>query len=187
MQFTNEQKLIAAMLAEVHQTLKIRDGVNSELVAKALFSGNEWAIEWEHGFLLDQNESPPHVKHVVDVLDMWSFIESAYGALKDADKKRFADGANFNGKPSFPGFDGNNEAEYLSAARFMIEEMRRFGSFKGRADLNSHHPTLDTSKRMLEVFLPIRASLGVAGRPLMSADDLIAVFHARKHPGNRAA
>lgn len=183
MNFTNEQKLIAAMLAEIHQALDIEDGVDSGLIAKALWSGNEWAIEWEHGFLLDSEESPPHVKHVVDVLDMWTFIEAGFAALDQDDKKRVAE-ADPYGEPRFPGFDGNNEGKYMSAARFMIEHMRRFSNFAGRGDLNSHSPTVDISQRMLEVFRPIRNEMGMRHGGL-TADELIAIFKARIHPSRR--
>lgn len=183
MKFTNEQKLIAAMLAEIHQALDIEDGIDSTLVAKALWSDNEWAIEWEHGFLLDSEETPPHVKHVVDVLDMWTFIEDGYAALDESDKKRVAEAYPY-GQPRFPGFDGNNEGRYLSAARFLIEELRRFSNFANRGDLNSHSHTVEISQRMLEVFLPIRSEMGMRHGGL-TAYELISIFKARVHPSRR--
>lgn len=35
--------------------------------------------------------------------------------------------------PIVPGFDGNNEGDEYSAAQFLVDEMGRFGSYKGRA------------------------------------------------------
>lgn len=176
MKFTNEQKLIAAMLAEIHQKLGISDGVRSSLVSKALWSGNEWAITWEHGYLLEQTENPPHVKHVVAVMEMWTLIEHAYAKLTTEERQRFSKEAYPYGEPTFPGFDGNEEGEYLSAARFLIDELRRFSNFAGRGDLNSHHPTIDASERMLSAFSPIRKTLGIGQKRSLTVDDLIEVF-----------
>jgi uncharacterized protein YfbU (UPF0304 family) len=185
MKFTSEQKLIALMLAEVHQKLGIEEGLNSRLISDAIYSGNEWAIQWEYGSVIDLEHTPdpPHVRHVVDVLDMWSFIERAYEGLDDDEKKRFAESYPY-GPPKFPGFDGNNESAHLSAARFLVEKMDRFTSFAGRGDLNSHSQTIDISNRMLEVFEPLRKTIGFQKNNL-SVDDLVEIFKARVHPSRR--
>lgn len=179
MELTNAQRLGLTMLAEIHSKLGITDGVNSDVVAKALWTRNEWAIEWEHGFLFEGgDESPSHVRHVADVLDMYGFLELSYGDLDDAGKAVVKEAYQY-GEPRFPGFDGNEETEYMSAARFMIEELGRFSNFRGR-DLNSHHPTVGTSRKMLRVFMPLRAkSSRMAGVSRLSADDIASIMRAR--------
>jgi uncharacterized protein len=43
-------------------------------------------------------------------------------------------------------------------ALFLVDEMDRFSRFKDR-DLNSHHPTYDRYRRMVQLFEPMRATL----------------------------
>jgi hypothetical protein len=178
MQFTNEQKVIVAMLAEVHQALKIRNGMNADLISKAIWTDNTWAIPWDIQLAWDNlPEDPAYVKHVGDVLDMWSFIEEGYEALSAADKQRFANETRYKGAPKFPGFDGNNESDHYSAARFMIEELDRYGRFAGR-DLNSHHATVDRSERMLEMFRPMRVASARRHPIQLTVDEIISLVNA---------
>ena len=65
--------------------------------------------------------------------------------------------------PKFFGFDGNYESEYMSIARFLVEKMGRFETFKGR-DFNSHVPVVDRYRVMTAAFEPMRTSL--SGREL---------------------
>lgn len=62
----NYLRLIAAMIAEMHQQADVDDGVNSKLVASALWNKQDWAILWEHDWLLEGEENPPAVSYVVD-------------------------------------------------------------------------------------------------------------------------
>jgi uncharacterized protein YfbU (UPF0304 family) len=113
---------------------------------------------------------------------MWSFIESSYKKLSANDRQRLKDeAAPFGEDPKFSGFDGNNESEYYSAARFLIDDMRRFGSFADR-DIDSHSASVERNARMLDVFLPIRDELGERPRLDLTVDDLIAILGARVHP-----
>lgn len=120
---------------------------------------------------------PRDVSFVVDVLDMWNFIERAYEELTDSDKKRIAEEAEpFGEHVTFLGFDGNNEASLLGIARFLINDLERFSRFEGR-DLNSHSPTIDKYRRMLRVFSELRPQL--AGREL-DADELIQLLQVKR-------
>ena len=85
--------------------------------------------------------------------------EGADAELSKSDKELLATTVpHFGEHVRFRGFDGNNEGEHLSIALFLIEEMNRFSKFKGR-ELNSHSPTLERYRRMLAIFLPMRATL----------------------------
>jgi uncharacterized protein YfbU (UPF0304 family) len=75
-------------------------------------------------------------------------------------------------EPKFIGFDGNNEGEYLGIARFLINKMGRFESFKGR-DLNSHSPKVANYRHMIDLFEPMRA--GLVGREL-GVDEIITLL-----------
>ena len=69
----------------------------------------------------------------------------------------------------------------MSIAGFLINELDRFTSFAGR-DLNSHWPALETYRRMLQVFVPMRRTL--TGREL-GASEIIEVLKEETHPEHR--
>jgi uncharacterized protein YfbU (UPF0304 family) len=141
------------------------------LIQEAIYGGHFWALGWElTGVIHEHVDDPKKVRAVVDILDMWAFVESAYKRFSKADKKRIEDEVGFRGKdPKFYGFDGNNETEYMSIARFLVEQLGRFEHFKGR-DFNSHMPTVSRYLRMAEAFESIRK--GLTGRA-MSPDEVI--------------
>jgi uncharacterized protein YfbU (UPF0304 family) len=170
---TNAEKMMTVMLAEILEGIKTKGEIEPEFVKEAIFNDHLWALEWKyHGLFADSADpTAPEVSFVVDVLDMWSFIERGYEKLSKADKAR-VDAEVPNGVDPFQGFDGNNEAEYMSIARFLVEHLDRFTQFKGRG-FNSHMPSAGRYKQMLEKFEPIRAGLG-APREL-NAGELIAI------------
>ena len=109
-------------------------------------------------------------------------VDELADALSDPDKKRVETEAKISGKdPKFMGFDGNNEAEHLGVARFLIDYLGRFSSFGGR-DLNSHMPSIDGDRRMLSVFKPMRRSLS-GGQ--LGATSIIELLDELVHPDNR--
>lgn len=174
------EKLIAVMLADVIKGMKIKSDTNVDLVEKVIYGGHYWALGWEMpGIFHGHVDKQSRVRFVVDVLDMWSFIEEAHAALNVADQERLSQQSESTGATFvFPGFDGNNESEHIGIARFLIEELERFQEFrKGHRDLNSHFPTLESYGRMLRVFEPIRRTL--IGRRL-SVDELTMLMKARR-------
>jgi uncharacterized protein YfbU (UPF0304 family) len=181
MKFTNPEKLILVMLAEIHEGLKIKNGVDAGLVKSAIHSDNTWALSWEFtGIVGDSpDETPPHVTEVVDILEMWTFLEEAYDGFGPPDRKKIeTEAAPFGSKVKFSGFDGNNETELMSVARFLVDDMERFQRFKGR-DMDSHgSPPVDAYRRMLAVWEPIRATLDGNG---LTADQVIQILNAKKH------
>ncbi len=58
--------------------------------------------------------------------------------------------------------------------------MGRFADFKGR-DLNSHVPSVDRYRRMVQVFEPMRVGLG--GGSLLGAGQIIELLNAQRHDG----
>jgi hypothetical protein len=118
----------------------------------------------------------------MDILEMWSFIEYSYGQLSKEDKEYLEkEAAPFGKDPKFPGFDGNNESEYMGTASFIVNELERFEKFKGR-NFNSHCFSIDEYKRMLSVFKNIRVKCGYGP---MLAVDLATILKERIHPSNR--
>jgi hypothetical protein len=177
-QITDGEKLILAMLADLHKGLKVKGETDVDLVMDSVYGGHLWALKWElTGLLHDHVDDQRAVSEVVNILDMWSFMESAYDKCNAAAKKKIKAECEPLGDPiRFHGFDGNNEGEHLSIARFLIEKLERFQSFKGR-DLNSHCPSLQRHRAMYRKFEDMRPSLGL-GREL-SADQLIELVNTR--------
>jgi len=178
------EKLILIMLCELFKHLKLKGGeVDPEFVESVIFGGHYWALDWEYpGIFHGHEDARTVVSEVVDILDMWSFLEDGFGKLSRKDKDRVAAEAEPFGKQVvFTGFDGNNEGEHMRIADFLINELDRFSKFEGR-DLNAHMPTIETHRRMLSLFEPIRANL--TGRDLNAAE-IIEILKAKLHPSRR--
>lgn len=160
MKLTDGEKLILLMLTEIYDRLEVDGDFESDFLRSAIFSNNEWSIPWKYvGIPFENQESPEIVHEVLDILDMWRFIEWGYDRLSISDQERLAAQLGERWRtPRFLGFDGNHESNYLGTASFIINQLDRFEEFKGR-DLNSHFPCLPTYKRMLAVFEPIRARI----------------------------
>ena len=176
------EKLITIMLADVIKGLNIKTETNIDLVKNVIYGGHYWALGWEMpGLFHNHIDKYSRVSFVVDVLDMWSFLEEAFEKLDDQDKSRLTElAAPLGEHVYFLGFDGNNEADYMHIARFMIIDLSRFSRFRDRKnDLNSHHPTLEAYRKMYRAFEPIRKTL-VDGKA-MSVEQLAEVLNARRN------
>lgn len=177
------EKLILSMLSDLYKHEKVKTGIDPSFVMEAIYGGHYWGLGWQYqGLLHDHVDSQHTVTEVVNVLDMWSFIERGYQRLSEEDKIRVEKEAPPFGKnPRFAGFDGNNETEHMGIAGFLIDKLDRFATFDGR-DLNSHHPSIETYRRMLRVFEPVRRTL--TGGDLGVAQ-IIAILNEKAHPEHR--
>ena len=82
--------------------------------------------------------------YVLDVLEMYWGLQQSYSQLKDKDGIESHDIV-------FPGFDGNNETEYMAFTRFLRKD-GRFEALQATRDFNSHFPTRHKYVAMLEVW-----------------------------------
>ena len=182
MKITDGEKLILLMLCELFDHLRIEGEMDPEFLRSAIFSDNLWSIPWKYiGIPFEEQETPAIVNEVLDILDMWSLIESRYERLSAGEKRQVAEEAGPFGKdPKFRGFDGNNESSYMGTASFIVNDLDRFQEFKGR-DMNSHMPSLDAYRRMLTAFQPVRHKL----RESLSVEELITVLREAIHPSRR--
>lgn len=173
---TDGDKLNFMMLRDIANHLNINDGESkAEFLAEVISGGHYWAPVWEmQGIFHNHSDSEEALKLVVDTLDMWSFIEEGLAKLSDEDLALVKE-ANHGFLPEFSGFDGNNEGELMSIARFFIDEMNRFSNFKGRS-LNSHSPAAAESRRMTEKFSFIRSNLGFGKK--LTATQIIDLINA---------
>lgn len=183
MKITDGEKLILLMLGELYDKLGVEGEVEPDFIRSAIFSNNTWSIPWKYvGIPFEEQETPEVVKEVLDILDMWSMIERSYENLSNESKEFVEKEASPFGKdPKFPGFDGNNETEYMGTASFLVNDLDRFEEFKGR-NFNSHCPSIDSYRRMLSVFKPLLQNLNF--RPL-SAQNIVDILKERVHPDNR--
>ncbi len=180
---TDGEKLILSLLGDVHKHLKVKSDLEPDFIMETIYGGHYWGLSWKYsGIFHDHVDNRRNVSEVVNVLEMWSFIEQGYAKLSPKDKARVEKEAEPFGKnPKFRGFDGNNESEHMGIARFMIDKLDRFSIFEGR-DLNSHMPSLGTYRRMLGVFEPMRSTM--MGREL-GAGEIISILNEITHPENR--
>lgn len=160
MQLSDGEKLILLMLSELYEKLGVDGEVEPDFIRSAIFGDKLWGIRWKYsGIPFSDADDPEVVREVVDILDMWSFIERTYEELDEEQRQRLAQEAEpFGADPKFRGFDGNNESEHMSTAMFLVNELERFEEFKGRS-FNCHHKSLDMHRRFLENFEPIRREL----------------------------
>jgi uncharacterized protein len=175
--FSDGEKLLAMMMRDVYKHLKVRGEIDPEFIGEVMWGGHYWAPRWEmHGLFHDHEDDPRDVRFVVNVLDMWTFMERAHEKLPAKEKVRVGKEAEPFGKyVQFAGFDGNNETAHVGIARFFIDQMKRFSKFKDR-ELNSHAPMIGSYRRMLQVFEPMRLHLvGVE----LSPDQLISILKSR--------
>ena len=181
------EKLIVMMLCQLFKHLQVEGDIDPDFVEDVIYGGHYWALDWQYSGLFHSHEDAETVvAEVVDVLDMWSFLEGGFRALSKGDKDRVAIEAEPFGKNVFfTGFDGdgNGEGEHIGIAKILINKLNRFTEFKGR-ELNSHFPTIDSYRRMLLVFEAIRPTL--IGRNL-DADEIIQVLQAKRRPSKRGA
>jgi uncharacterized protein YfbU (UPF0304 family) len=183
MKLSDSEKLILIMLSEIYEKLQLDGEIDPKLIKSAIFSGNTWGINWQYsGIPFEDDDTPEIVKEVVNILDMWSFIEDSYENLSEKDKLLVEKEAKPFGKdPKFRGFDGNNETYQMGIAMFLIDDLNRFQKYKGR-DLNSHSPSIDTYRRMYTVFEPMRLELM---GDLLNAKQLIQILLEKLHPEHR--
>jgi uncharacterized protein YfbU (UPF0304 family) len=179
------EKLIVMMLCQLFKHLKVESDIDPGFVEEVIYGGHYWGLGWEYtGLFHSHEDAETVVTEVVDILDLWSFLERGFGALSESDKDKVAAAAEPFGKHvMFAGFDGNGESEYIGIARFLINKLDRFTEFKGR-DLNAHMPTLGAYRRMLSVFEPVRVNL--TGRDLNVAE-IIQILQEKLHPSRRKA
>ncbi|MHA6306267.1 YfbU family protein [Hafnia paralvei] len=185
MKYSQPEKLQIMMLCEIYRTLGIKDSFDPDFIEQAVTSDNYWALEWEYPSLESETETPEDVKLFVDTYDMYDILQYTYERFSEDDKSEVSSSiAHFSPAHSisFPGFDGNNESHFLTIGSML----KTMGRFAGKEDLtkNSHMPSVDTYRRMLEVFLPARAKRWIhdVGIP---KEDFINTLNARVHPSNR--
>lgn len=181
MRLSAGEKVILGMLCHLCEHQGVRSDVDPEFVMDAIRGGHHWALEWEYPDLFHRGiDHPTVLAEVVDMLEMWYFMESGYEKLSEQERELVErDSAPLGKTVKFPGFDGNYETQQLGIAKFLVNRMGRFDRFKGR-DLNSHAPLTVAYRRMLPVFESMRWSLTGGGE--LSGSQITALLQAMRSP-----
>jgi uncharacterized protein YfbU (UPF0304 family) len=183
MTFNTAEKLQIALLCDLARPESKRE-LDPEFIHEAVINDDIWALAWRYPGLNLKADTPPRVKFVCDVLDMWDRLESDFAALPADQQVMVLADAYEAPKPQFQGFDGNNETEELHIARLLTRDLGRWSRFNSR-DLNSHMLSIDTHKRMLSAFGPIWEERAMGSNYDLSASDITAVLRECIHPEHR--
>lgn len=146
MQMSDGERLIAAMLAEVMEALKVNQELDPVLIKTLVINNDGWALRRTYPGLFD-SEPPADevVKETTDILWMFGIIESSIARLSGAEAAEAA-GWYYN---QWRGFDGNNDPHY-GVAHTMITTLGDFGESRKGINLNSHSQT--TLPHYLEMY-----------------------------------
>jgi uncharacterized protein len=133
MRMSDGERLIAVMLAEVMEALKLNNEIDPTLVKTLVINNDGWALKRKYSGLFTSEAPADHVvSETTNILWMWGIIEHSIAKLTGAEAAE-AKGWHW---AKFDGFDGNNDDHY-GVAHTMIEDLEEFQDFKGR-NLNSH-------------------------------------------------
>jgi uncharacterized protein YfbU (UPF0304 family) len=133
MKLSDGERLLAVMLAEVMEALKLDREVDPSLIKTLVCNGDDWAIKRKYpGIFSNERDTSEAVTETTNILWMWGIIEHSLSELTGSEAEE-AKGWHWT---KFNGFDGNNDQHY-GIALTMINELGEFESFKGRG-LNSH-------------------------------------------------
>ncbi|MES2930994.1 MAG: YfbU family protein [Patescibacteria group bacterium] len=138
-----------ATLIMLHKILKNLEPENKKEHTNAIEILEDGYYEmWENECLghLSQPLEKEKMNYVHDILGMYWRLQDSYKDLSDGDKKKVGT----EDTVIFEGFDGNNETELLSYARFLMERFDKWSGVKATHDLNTHAPTGRRYSAMLE-------------------------------------
>ena len=158
----NQYRILALLepdQAESHDT--IREALENGYVA-----AYERVFDW-----IDDDLTEEDCRLVVDSLTVYEALHRS--AQKMADKTGIDERL-----LSYPGFDGNNEAQHLGYLRHVVRKEGRFDYLKfDSKDLNSHMPMIPIYERMISKHAEFGEHLD------LSPGEARAIFDAMRHRG----
>ena len=120
-------------------------------------------------------------REVMDILDMYTHLRRSFDALGPSDRLGISEG-----DLRFPGFDGNHEGFHLAYARH-LGKTDRWSNLLGDEgnDLNSHVPTLEMYRRMLDVYRGLESRSARLEIKDLANDEIMRIVAARIDPPAR--
>lgn len=149
MKMSDGERLIAVMLAEIMEALKLNNEIDPSLVKSLVINNEGWALRRKYYGLFDSEpRSDDVVKETADILWMFQIIESSIERLTGAE----ADEAKGWHYKQWRGFDGNHDPHF-SVAGTMIRDLGEFKGLRNAGDINSHsQSSLPHYREMYEKF-----------------------------------
>ena len=177
--FSDGEKLITILLCKILQHLKVDSPIDPGFIENALYSGHHWALERQYPGIFDTSPvSNVTVQEVMDVLELWQFLEQSYANLPEGNRTQLEEKASVSRHDvEFPGFDGNHETEHFAVATFLTTKLGLFAQLQHR-DLNSHMPVLAGYRRMLRAFSSIKQGLRMGD--FLTPDQIIELLKAER-------
>ncbi|KMV71908.1 hypothetical protein WB66_05240 [bacteria symbiont BFo1 of Frankliniella occidentalis] len=155
------EKIALLMLCDLHEKNKINGDIDPNIIRSAIVTGNTWAIQNQYSALFPE-EVDIDVKNIVSsTLNMYRYISMSLKALpvEDADELIGKHHVVVHERSvQFPGYDGNNEGEYISVAA-MFKTLNLF-SEQLEIDKNSHQESCEDYENALNELDAIRAEGG---------------------------
>jgi uncharacterized protein YfbU (UPF0304 family) len=142
MKLTRLERLILSNQYRMLEALYPDDADVYASKRKVVERGYELNYDWIAEDISSEVLSEDECRFVLDTLEMFRALKDAYEQLPD---KSAVD----SWTVQFDGFDGNNEAKYLSYARFHCESQNAYKELTKGDDFNSHMPVIDRYKRQL--------------------------------------
>ncbi|MBP2444844.1 YfbU family protein [Rhizobium leguminosarum] len=180
MSLTDGERLIALLLAELHES--VGNATLGKTVKTALASGNAWALQRVMPISMNDEIGSDIVQETRDTLDMWWDLEEGYSKLGVLEKAALKTSAYpFGHDVKFEGWDVTRGDKHADVAHFLTTVLGEYEHFKGRS-FDSHSPgSLGSYQRMLPVFRSIRNADGFSG---WKSDTLAKVLLSRTHPSS---
>lgn len=153
--FVLKDRLMFSLLYKILEQGADEEGLSEHLEEqkKAIENGYKYHYEDIRSPVFEgiSGELPSHeCEFVWRVLEMFDSLTLSYENLSDEEKEE----CDFSEtRVHFYGFDGNNEVQYLSYAKYILEDMKRFTPICRTVDgYNSHRKVASKYRQMLEVW-----------------------------------
>ena len=145
---TKAQRLILANQYTIMALIDKQNAKDHEKSREAVTSGYASAIGQLFDWIFD-GLPEAECSLVIQSMAMYEALQRSYEALGE---EAVAAVGIRKGQVSYPGFDGNNETEYMAYARFVRGHEGRFGYLDTVDDCNSHMPMIGRYRAMLPVW-----------------------------------
>ncbi len=145
MKITDGERLIALMLCDISDTLKVEGELKPKFIREMLCGNDEWAIKDKyHGLFHGEGPSDEIVQETREILNAWRDITFSVKALSDTDRGAVGGGGD---RYKFPGFDGNEPGHY-GVASVLLNQLELFDELSGEP-LNSHSNNIQTHRNLV--------------------------------------
>ncbi len=151
-----KEKVNTILLCDIAKHLGIDSEIDPDIIKYAITSGNEWIINAEYSFLLD-DESSNHTKEdrdfLVEILNMYRGLSASLRKFSKDKQQELIKKNNLKlieDNIQLPGFDGNNEYKYTNILEGFWK-INRFTEQKAPIS-NTHSQTIDNYRRMINCY-----------------------------------